>query len=51
MFIGELSVLDNSPFPHFDEEFCKWHISNHNLIRESGNPVLQGMESRVIMDL
>ena len=34
MFIGELSVLDNSPFWHFDEEFCKWHISNHNLKRE-----------------
>ena len=34
MFIGELSVLDNFPFWHFDEEFCKWHISNHNLKRE-----------------
>ena len=34
MFIGELSVLDNSPFWHFDDKFRKQSISNPNLKRE-----------------
>ena len=26
--------MDNSPLWHFDEEFCKWNMSNPNLKRE-----------------
>ena len=38
-FIGELSVLNNSPLWHFDEEFCKWNMSNPNLKREVKLPL------------
>ena len=26
--------MDNSPLWHFDEEFCKWNMSNPNLKKE-----------------
>ena len=30
--------MDNSPLWHFDEEFCKWNMSNPNLKREREIP-------------